>query len=157
MADASCTLQHIDHRVCLLSGWVLILRGAFSCITGPCSDVLWLASEFWHLKWLAAKAHELCSPAELIQVVYRGCWRGWTVQTQQQCGRCLPGSLGYLEYSLHLSNSCSGCDGKGEEVGISPSQFIWKQILQTSPAPGTVKAWGISVCPCFPRYSQLSQ
>jgi len=68
----------------------------------------------------------------------------------------LPGDQGYGESSPRLSVSSNGCDGKGEEAGISPSQFMKAQILQISLVLGTVKTQNIPVCSHFPRYFQVS-
>lgn len=73
MGKGRCISHFVACRIlCLLT--VLMgphTRTSSSSITCPFNGVSWLSPEFWHRKWLVAKAHGLCSPGELIQVVYR--------------------------------------------------------------------------------------
>lgn len=74
MGKGRCILQFLAGR--MLRSLTMLMgphtRTAFSCITCPFNGISWLSPEFWHPRWLVAKAHGLCSPGELIQVVYRG-------------------------------------------------------------------------------------
>lgn len=94
MADAPSTLQHIERCVCPPCGWALILRAAPSSTTCPCSDVSWLTSGFWHLRW-----HQLNSFRLSMGVTQGSGWHSWPAQAQQRCDmnvndvnqRCEPG------------------------------------------------------------------